>query len=65
MSRRVGLWLIGACGGVGSTAAIGLSLLAKGQTSSVGMVSALSLFDNVDLDTPEAFVVGGHDIRQT
>jgi len=63
MSRRVGLWLIGGCGGVGSTAAIGLSLLAKGLTPSVGMVSALPLFADVDLDAPETFVVGGHDIR--
>lgn len=62
--RRVGIWLIGACGGVGSTTALGLAALARGLTPSTGLVTALPRFAALDLDDPAAFVVGGHDIRQ-
>jgi myo-inositol-1-phosphate synthase len=62
--RRVGLWLIGACGGVSCTTALGLSALARGLTPPTGMVTALPEFSGHDLDEPTAFVLGGHDIRQ-
>jgi myo-inositol-1-phosphate synthase len=58
------LWLIGACGGVGTTAALGLAALARGLTDTTSLVTALPLFDGLDLDPPGAFVVGGHDVRQ-
>ena len=61
--RRVGLWLIGACGGVASTTALGLSALARGLTPTTGMVTALPRFAGHDFDEPAAFVLGGHDIR--
>jgi myo-inositol-1-phosphate synthase len=62
--RRVGLWLIGAYGGVGSTTALGLSALARGLTSTAGLVTALPRFAGLDLDETASFVVGGHDIRR-
>lgn len=62
--RRVGLWLIGACGGVASTTALGLSALARGLTPTTGMVTALPQFAHHDFDKPPAFALGGHDIRQ-
>src|SRR5262245_632716 len=62
--RRVGLWLIGALGGVGSTAALGLAALCRGLTDSTGLVTAREPFQNLDLDEPSRFVVGGHDIRR-
>lgn len=64
-SRRVGLWLVGAFGGVGSTTALGLAALARGLSSPVGMVTALPRFADIDFDGPGEFVVGGHDIRAT
>src|SRR6476661_2021253 len=63
-NRRVGLWLIGAFGGVGTTATLGLAALSRGVTDTTSLVTALPLFDNVDLDEPAQFVVGGHDIRR-
>jgi myo-inositol-1-phosphate synthase len=63
--RRVGLWLIGAFGGVGSTTALGLTALARGLTAPTGLVTALPRFADRPFDLPGAFVVGGHDIRQT
>jgi myo-inositol-1-phosphate synthase len=62
--RRVGLWLIGALGGVGTTAALGLAALRRGLTDATGLVTALPLFDGLDLDRPGAFAVGGHDVRR-
>jgi myo-inositol-1-phosphate synthase len=56
--------LIGACGGVGSTTALGLSALARGLTPTTGLVTALPQFGVLDLDEPADFVVGGHDIRK-
>jgi myo-inositol-1-phosphate synthase len=62
--RRIGLWFIGACGGVASTTALGLAALARGLTNTTGLVTALPQFAGRDLDEPAAFVLGGHDIRQ-
>jgi myo-inositol-1-phosphate synthase len=64
-TRRVGLWLIGAFGGVGSTAALGLAALARGLTDTTALTTALPFFDGVDLDPFPAFVLGGHDIRRS
>jgi myo-inositol-1-phosphate synthase len=63
--RRVGLWLIGACGGVGATAALGLAALGRGQTDNTSLVTALPLFEGLDLDGPAQFVLGGHDVRRS
>ncbi len=64
-NRRIGIWFIGAWGGVASTAALGLAALKRGLTDNTSLVTATPLFDGVDLDEPEQFVVGGHDIRRT
>ena len=62
--RRVGLWLIGAVGGVSSTAALGLSALSRKLTDTTSLVTATPLFDGLDLDDFDQFVIGGHDIRR-
>ncbi len=64
-TRRVGLWFIGAFGGVASTVALGLAALRRELTPTTSLTTALPLFDGVDLDDPAEFVVGGHDIRRT
>lgn len=63
--RRVGIWLIGACGGVASTTALGLAALARGLTEPTGLVTALPRLAHPDFDEPRAFILGGHDIRQS
>jgi myo-inositol-1-phosphate synthase len=63
--RRVGLWFIGAFGGVASTTALGLAALGRGLMDTTGLVTALPTFDGLDLDAPAHFVVGGHDVRRT
>jgi myo-inositol-1-phosphate synthase len=62
--RRVGLWLVGALGGVGSTVALGLAALRRGLTDATGLVTGLPLFTGLDLDGLDQFVLGGHDVRR-
>jgi myo-inositol-1-phosphate synthase len=63
--RRVGLWLIGAFGGVATTAALGLAALRRGLTETTSLVTALPMFHDLELDEPAQFVVGGHDVRRS
>jgi myo-inositol-1-phosphate synthase len=63
-NRRVGLWLIGASGGVGSTAALGLAALSRGLADTTSLVTALPMFGTLGLDDFGSFVVGGHEIRR-
>jgi myo-inositol-1-phosphate synthase len=62
--KRVGLWLVGACGGVGTTAALGLAALSRGLIDTTSLVTALPLFEPLGLDGFSQFVVGGHEIRR-
>jgi myo-inositol-1-phosphate synthase len=61
--RRVGLWLVGAFGGVGTTITLGLASLARGLRPTTGLTTALPLFRGLDLPDPAEFVVGGHEVR--
>src|SRR5262249_14518774 len=61
----VGLWLVGAFGGVGSTACLGLAAVNRGLIDGTGLVTALPLFEALPLEPLDHFVVGGHDIRRT
>jgi myo-inositol-1-phosphate synthase len=63
--RRVGLWMIGAFGGVGTTVALGMAALRRGLIDATGLVTTLSLFEGIDFDRPGQFVLGGHDVRRT
>ena len=63
--RRVGLWLVGAFGGVGTTITLGLAAMARGLADRTGLVTELPLFRDLPLPEPGDFVVGGHDIRST
>lgn len=60
---RIGLWLIGARGGVASTAIVGLSALARGLAGHVGLVTELPEFRQLSLAHWGEFLVGGHEIR--
>ena len=63
--RRIGIWLLGAKGGVATTTIVGLAALRKSLTEDIGLVSQLPQFAHLDLIEWKDFVVGGHDIRQT
>jgi len=63
--RRIGLWFVGARGGVAATVALGLAALQKQLAGNVGLVSALPDFADLDFAPWAGFVVGGHEIRNS
>ena len=63
--RKVGVWLIGAWGGVATTVVVGLAALRKGLTDTTGLVTSLPPFAKLDLIQWDELVVGGHEIRET
>jgi myo-inositol-1-phosphate synthase len=62
---RIGVWFIGARGGVAATATLGLLALQKKHSATVGLVSELPQFVQLDLATWDSLVIGGHEIRGT
>ena len=65
MSKRVGLWLVGAHGGVATTVAVGLAALKLKLTENWGLVSELDQFSKLDFAAWDSMVLGGHEIRKT
>ena len=62
---KIGIWLIGAWGGVSTTVAVGLAALQKGAVDETALVSSLPRFSNLALADWKDFVIGGHEIRRT
>jgi myo-inositol-1-phosphate synthase len=63
-NSHVGVWLIGAKGGVASTAILGLAALKRGLTDSAGLATQLPQFARLGFIDWERLTVGGHDIRR-
>ncbi len=61
--RRIGLWLLGAKGGVATTSITGIVALRQGLTGTQGLVTELPLLAGLDLVQWPDLVIGGHDIR--
>jgi len=65
MQETIGIWLIGAWGGVSTSVAVGLAALQAGLTDQTGLVTTLPPFDSLGLADWSRFVIGGHEIRET
>ena len=63
--ERIGLWLIGAWGGVSTTVAVGLAGLQAGVAPETALVTSLPRFTRLKLADWSQFVIGGHEIRET
>ncbi len=63
--RRLGIWLVGAWGGVSTTVAVGLTALQQELTEPTALVTATPPFNGLDLAEWGQFVLGGHEIRKT
>src|SRR5690349_3285243 len=63
--QKCGLWLIGGCGGVGTTAAIGIEAIRRKLCPPTGLIGHLPPFDKLDLVPLDRWVIGGHEIRET
>lgn len=64
-ARKLGLWLVGAKGGVATSVTVGLVALRKGLTTDQGLVTQLPQFAGLDLPAWSDFTIGGHEIRET
>ncbi|RMG35265.1 MAG: myo-inositol-1-phosphate synthase [Planctomycetota bacterium] len=64
-NERIGLWIVGAWGGVGTTVAVGLAALQAGLADETGLTSALPEFSDLDLLEWSTLTIGGHEIRET
>jgi myo-inositol-1-phosphate synthase len=64
-NSKIGVWLIGAKGGVASTAIVGLIALQKRLIAECGLVSALPQFRDIGLVPWEQLAVAGHEIRRS
>ncbi|QDU25971.1 Myo-inositol-1-phosphate synthase [Anatilimnocola aggregata] len=62
--RKIGIWIIGAKGGVAATVTVGLVALKKGLAPNHGLVTQLPQFAGLDLASFGDFTIGGHEIRE-
>ncbi len=63
MPEKIGLWLVGARGGVATTAIVGLEALRLGLAPTLGLVTELPQFAAADLAPWDDWLVGGHEVR--
>jgi myo-inositol-1-phosphate synthase len=63
--KRLGVWLVGACGSVATIAIAGQAVMRRGLGGAIGLVTSRPEFASADLAPIESFVFGGHEIRKT
>ncbi len=63
MERKVGVWVVGACGGVSTLAITGVEAIKAGVLGTTGLVSELPEFRDLGLMGLDEAVFGGHEIR--
>ncbi|MEM6654282.1 MAG: inositol-3-phosphate synthase [Planctomycetota bacterium] len=61
MSKRIGLWLVGARGAVATTVQAGLAAVARGDQPTTGLVTELPPLCELPLVAWDRLVVGGHE----
>ncbi len=61
--KRTGIWIVGAWGGVATTAAVGLLNLQKKNIKPVGLTTELPEFADVSMPDWNDFILGGYEIR--
>lgn len=65
MSRKTGIWAIGALGDISTCAIVGVEAIKEGLTSTCGMVTELDFFREMELVPIAGIVFGGYDIRKS
>ena len=63
--RKIGIWLIGAWGQIGTASAVVLAGLQRRTIATDGFVTQQPEFTGLDLVDWSRFVLGGHEIRKT
>ena len=65
MSDRLGIWMIGALGGIGTTIAVGARAIDRGLVSHAGLATLRPEFESLGLAPVESMVFGGHEVRSS
>lgn len=65
MRAKTGVWLIGACGNVGTMTIVGARAIARGLAGRTGLVTELKELRELPLAAVEDLVFGGHEIDGT
>ncbi len=60
---KIGLWLVGARGGVSTTVCAGLSALVRNLTPTTGLITEHPELARCHLPALSDFVIGGHEVR--
>ena len=63
--KRLGIWLVGARGGLATTVVTGAYAMARGLTEPIGLLTETPLLDGLGFAEFDDIVFGGHDIRRT
>lgn len=63
MERKLGVWIVGACGSVATCAVAGAEAVRLGVVGTSGLVSELAEFKQLGMAGFDRFVFGGHEIR--
>jgi len=63
VSEPVGVWMIGALGGVGTTLVVGARAIAAGLVADTGLVTNRPEFSPLNLVPVGGLVFGGHEVR--
>ncbi len=64
VSRKLGVWTLGAYGNVAATVVAGAASIARGLNDPTGLITATSDFADLDLIGLGDLVFGGHEIRK-
>ena len=64
-TRKLGLWLIGANGGIGTVVTLGLEAIRRKLAEPLGLIGHLPPFARLKLAPLSRWVIGGHEIRKT
>ena len=64
-SRRLGVWLFGAYGGLATTLVVGARAIAKGLVQSQGLTTETDIASGIAWRPIDKMVFGGHEIRES
>jgi myo-inositol-1-phosphate synthase len=64
MEKKLGVWVVGACGGVATCAVAGVEAVKAGVAGTTGLVSESPEFRDLGLAGLDRMVFGGHEIRK-
>lgn len=65
MTNRLGVWMVGALGGIGTTLVVGARAIARGLVPDTGVTTNRAEFLPLDLVPVGDIVFGGHDVRRS